>query len=178
MVFDRPTVTETLYPILFDIENDKLVEEHEVAEQFMGRAQVDGCYAPLEESMKLENSTIDDLRYDFKECIDEYTEAHRNEIQTRIENSKKLRFQQTIQYYDSREKSLNHSISEHEYNLEFALMRKDEDEQKRAEGALRLMRSNLRDLKERRENDIERINRDVHLKVYNDIKSLNLVLVK
>ena len=40
------------------------------------------------------------------------------------------------------------------------------------------MRSNLRDLKERREIDIERINRDVHLKVYNEIKSLNLVLVK
>ena len=178
LVFDKPTVTDTLYPILFDIENDKLVEEHEIAEQFMGRAQVDGFYAPLEESMKLENEMIDDLRYDFKECIDEYTEAHRNEIQLRIENSKKLRYQQTIQYYESREKSLTHSISEQEYNLEIALMRKDDDEQRRAEGALRLMRSNLRDLKERREIDIERINRDVHLKVYNEIKSLNLVLVK
>lgn len=177
LVFDKPTVTDTLYPILFDIENNEIVEDHELAEKFMGRAQVDGSYAPLEETMKLDNEMIDDLRYDLRECIDDYTQAHKKEIQTRIENSKKLRYQQTIQYYDSREKSLTHSISDQEVHLEFALMRRDDDEIKRAEGALRLMRSNLRDLKERRENDLEKINRDVQLKVTNEIKSLNLVHV-
>ena len=175
--FEKPVTTESLYPILFDVTNDHLIDDHELAERFMGRAQVDGQYAPLDESCRLDEELIADLRYDFNDCVNAYVWEHRKEIQTRVDNSKKLRYQQTIQYYDARQKSLEHSISTQEVVREYALSSGNDDDLRRAENILRLQRANLRDLMERKESDIERINRDVHLKVTPEIKSLNLVQV-
>ena len=175
--FDKPVTTDSLYPILYDVTNEQLVDDHELAERFMGRAQVDGQYAPLDESCRLDEELIADLRYDFNDCVNAYVWEHRREMQTRIDNSKKLRYQQTIQYYDARQKSLERSIATQEVVREYALSSGNDDDLRRAENALRLQRANLRDLLERKEADIERINRDVHLKVTPEIKSLNLVKV-
>ena len=60
---------------------------------------------------------------------------------------------------------------------EFAISCGNDEDLRRAENVLRLQRANLRDLLEKREADLERINRDVHLKVTPEIKSLNLVQV-
>ena len=60
---------------------------------------------------------------------------------------------------------------------EYALSSGNDESLRRAENTLRLHRANLRDLMDRKESDIERINRDVHLKVTQEIKSLNLVQV-
>ena len=98
-------------------------------------------------------------------------------MQNRIDNSKKLRYQQTIQFYDSREKNFERNISHQEFLKEVAIEQDDDAALRNAEGALRLMRANLRDLQQRREADLERINRDVQLKVTDEIKSLNLVQV-
>ncbi len=176
-LFNKPIVTDSLYPILFDIDNNHIIDDQDIAERFMGRAQVDGQYVPLEESLRLDEELIADLRYDFNDCVNAYVWKHQTEIQSRIDNSKKLRHQQTIQYYDIRQKNLEKSIEHQELMREYAISLGDDDELRRAENVLRLQRANLRDLKERRESDLERINRDVHLKVTPEIKSLNLVKV-
>jgi hypothetical protein len=98
-------------------------------------------------------------------------------MQTRIDNSKKLRYQQTMQYYETRQKSMERNIANQEMMREYAISSRNDDDLRRAENVLRLQRANLRDLLDRKESDIERINRDVHLKVTQEIKSLNLVQV-
>ena len=177
MQFDKEMVTDSLYPILFDVTNGHLVEDHSLAEKFMGRAQVDGQYAPLDESYKLDDELLTDLRYDFNDCINAYVWRHRNEMQIRIDNNKKLRYQQTIQYFDARQKSFESAIANQEMLRDYAISSKNDDELRQAEGALRLQRANLRDLMSRKETELERINRDVNLKVIPEIKSLNLVQV-
>ena len=177
MLFEKQVVTDSLYPILFDVENDTIIDNHEMAEKFMGRAQVDGHYAPLEENNRLNEDTIATLRYDFSDCADEYVRNYQKELQIRIDNSKKLRYQQTIQYYESRQKNFERNINTYEVIREYAIAEKDDDELRRAENVLRLQRANLRDLLNKRESDLERINRDVHLVVSHEIKSLNLVKV-
>lgn len=176
-MFDKRIVTDSLYPILFDVANGYLVEDHELAERFMGRAQVDGQYAPLDESNRLNEELVADLRYDFNDCVNAYVLEHQRDIQSRIDNSKKLRYQQTMQYYETRQKNFERNIANQEMMREYALSIGDDDALRRADNVLRLQRANLRDLKERRESDLERINRDVHLKVTPEIKSLNLVQV-
>ena len=176
-LFNKPIVTDSLYPILFDVDNNHIIDDQDLAERFMGRAQVDGQYAPLEDSLRLDEELIADLRYDFNDCVNAYVWKHQTEIQSRIDNSKKLRYQQTIQYYDIRQRNLEKSIEHQELMREYAISSGDDDELRRAEIVLRLQRANLRDLIERRESDLERINRDVHLKVTPEIKSLNLVKV-
>jgi len=174
-LFDRLLVTDSLYPILYDIENQCIIEDHEIAEKFLGCAQVDGHYAPLDNSFRLESEIVDELRYDMKDCIDDYVSEYRQELSDRIENSRKLRYQQTIQYYESREKNYETSIRHQETMREFAIDQNNDLALRSADGAIRLLKANLRDLKKRRQTDIERINRDVQLKVTETIKSLNLV---
>ena len=176
-LFDKPMVNDSLYPILFDVANNHLIEDHELAERFMGRAQVDGQYAPFEESLKLDREVIEDLRYDLNDNVDAYIQDYQKDLQSRIDNSKKLRYQQTIQYYETRQKNLERAISQQEIIKEYALSIGDNDSLRRAENVLRLQRANLRDLVDKCKTDLERINRDVRLKVTQEIKSLNLVQV-
>ncbi len=176
-LFDKPIVTDSLYPILFDVAHGHIVEDHDLAERFMGRAQVDGQYAPLEESCRLDEEMIADLRYDLNDYVNEYVSDYQKEIQGRIDNSKKLRYQQTIQYYETRQRNFERNIRNQEMMREYAISVGNDDELRRADNTLRLHRANLRDLLERREADLERINRDVQLKVTPEIKSLNLVQI-
>lgn len=176
-LFERPMTTESLYPLLFDISDDSIIDKQETAEAFMGRAQVDGRYAPLEDGYKLNEDIIANVRYDFTDSVTAYVQRYKQDVENRIENSKKLRYQQTIQYYDSRQKNFERNISTQEAMREYALTVDDDDELRRAENVLRLLRANLRDLLEKKEADLERINRDVQLTVKYEIKSLNLVKV-
>ena len=175
-LFDKPITTDSLYPILFDVTKRCIIQQ-DIAERFMGRAQVDGQYAPFEQSCKLDEEMIADLRYDLSDCVTEYITEYQRVMQNRIDNSKKLRYQQTIQYYDTRKKSYERNIANNEIQREFAISIGDDTEQRRVENILRLQRAHLRDLMEKRDSDIERINRDVNLKVTSTIKSLNLVQV-
>lgn len=177
MMFEKLMITDSLYPILYDIDNNKLIEDHSLAEKFMGRAQVAGRYAPLVDDYKLESEMIEDLRYDLKDSIDAYVCEYRKDLQDRIDNNKKLRYAQTIQYYESRKKSFERNIEHQEFIRENAIYNNDDNALRSAEGALRLLRANLRDLMARMESDLERINHDVQLKVTEEIKSLNLVQV-
>ncbi len=176
-LFDKPIVTDSLYPVLFDVANNHIVDDHELAERFMGRAQVDGQYAPLDETYRMDEEMIADLRYDLNDNVNEYVWTHQKELQSRIDNSKKLRYQQTIQYYETRQRNFERNIANQEMIREFAISCGNDEDLRRAENVLRLQRANLRDLLEKREADLERINRDVHLKVTPEIKSLNLVQV-
>jgi len=176
-LFEKTIVTDSLYPILYDVANGHIVKDHELAEKFMGRTQVDGQYAPFDEANRLDEELITDLRYDFDDCVNAYVWQHQKEMQARIDNSKKLRYQQTIQYYDTRQKSLERNIRDLENTREYALSAGDETELRNAERLLPLRRASLRDLVNKRESDLEKINRDVHLLVTPVIKSLNLVQV-
>ena len=177
IVFDKNVKTDSLYPLLYDMSSKKVVADQELAEKFMGRAQVDGRYAPIDDALHIDDDTLDNMRYDLKDSIDSYVESYRKDLQNRIDNSKKLRFQQTIQYYSTREKSLERSISSIETIREVYMNVKDNNILRNAENSLRLLNANLRDLQKRKEKDLEKINRDVNLKVTEEIKSLNLVKV-
>ena len=176
-LFEKKIVTDSLYPIVYDVTNGHLIKDHELAEKFMGRTQVDGQYAPFEEENRLDEELITDLRYDFNDCVNAYVWEHQKEMQIRIDNSKKLRYQQTMQYYDTRQKSLENNIKELEMKREFALSTGDETELRKAERLLPLRRASLRDLLDKRETELEKINRDVHLMVTSEIQSLNLIQV-
>ena len=177
VVFDKKIVTDSLYPILYDLQADKVIEDHELAEKFMGRAQVNGRYAPFTEDLKIQPNIIDNIEYDLKEVVDNYVEEYHADQLMRINNSKKMRLQQTLSYYDSRIRNLEHSISTQESLQESAILLNDTVMHDRAERTLRLQRGQLQGLLQRKEDDIEKINRDVQLRVTDEVKSLNLVKI-
>lgn len=177
VIFEKRVVTDSLYPILYDLQHNKIIDNHDLAEEFMGKAQVNGRYALLREDMRIPTEIIDDIEYDFKEVIDEYVEEYHNDQLMRINNNKKMRLQQTLQYFDTRIRNLQHNINTQEAIQENATLLKDEATASRAERTLRLQRGQMQALLQRKEDDIEKINRDVQLRVTDEVKSLNLVKI-
>ena len=177
VLFDKPVVTDSLYPILYDLEEKKIITDQDIAEKFMGQAQVKGRYQSLEDGCSLNPDIIDDIRYDFNDYVDEYKREYKHDLQIRIDNNKQMRAEQTKLYYDSREINLKNNISNQEWLREEAIRTGNETAIKNAEGALRLMNHNLVSLQQERDNEIERINKDVQLKVTERVMSINLVQV-
>lgn len=175
LVYDKPVVTDSLYPILYDLREDKIVEDHELAEKFMGKAQVNGRYAPFTEDMRIEPDVIDCIEYDLKEEVDKYVDGLHADQLMRIENTKKMRCQQTEQYYNSRIANAKRNIKDQEDLIETAIMLNDEEMRSKAERILPAMRGALQSLIQQRDDELEKINRDVQLKVTDEVKSINLV---
>ena len=180
MVFGKPTVTDSLYPVLYDVSNNSVVADQDISERFMGRAQVDGHYSPFGDSLKLSADEIEDIRYDMKDAVDIYLNEMREDLKKRIENSKKQRFQQTEQYYIIREESLRRVIKNYEDMREMVISSsytKDDKRIREIDGVLRLQKSNLSSLLLKKEEELDKINQDVQLKITDEIKSINYVRV-
>lgn len=177
LVYDKPVVTDSLYPILYDLCQDKIVEDHELAEKFMGKAQVNGRYAPFTEDLRIEPDVIDCIEYDLKEEVDKYVDGYHADQLMRIENTKKMRCQQTEQYYNSRIANAKRNIKDQEDYIETAIMLNDEEMRSKAERILPVMRGALQSLIQQRDEELDKINRDVQLKVTDEVKSINLVKI-
>ena len=169
---DTPMTTDSLYPILFDIDSNKIITDHTISETVMGCAQVNGEYSPLGDEFRLDHDTIEDLRYDMQDCIRNYVNSYKEELSIRIENNKRLRYEQTQQFYAARIKNFEQNISNQEAIIEIAL---NSDTRKNAERVLPPMRGQLRDAIRDRDHALEKINRDAQLKVTEELKSLNLI---
>ena len=177
VLFDKPVVMDSLYPILYDLEEKKIISDQNLAETFMGRAQVDGSYANLEDDFRIESAVIDDLIYDFGDYMDKYKGEYKKDLELRIDNNKRMRAEQTRRSFESREQKIKDAIEKQATIRAYAIFNKDVVAQRNAEGALRLMNSNLTAARRSFESDLERINADEQLKVYGEFMSINLVQV-
>ena len=177
LVFDKNVETDSLYPILYDLHEDKIVEDYELAEKFMGKAQIYGRYAPFTEDLRIEPEVIDCIEYDLKEEVDKYVEGYHADQLMRIENNKKMRYQQTEQYYETRIANAKRNIKNQEEIIETAVLLNDVEMRSKAERILPPMRGALQNLIQQRDDELEKINRDVQLKVTDEVKSLNLVKI-
>ena len=88
-----------------------------------------------------------------------------------------MRLEQTAQYYASRERNFETAISYYETLKESAVDQNNDDDLRRYENTLRLLRHNLGELHTRREAEEERIKREAYLKVTSTITSLNLIKI-
>ena len=167
--------TDSLYPVLFDIKNNRIVEDDALSEKFMGCAQVDGRYAPMDESFHATEDFVNDLRTDFTIYVRDHVNKVRTDLADRIENNRRMRSQQTLQYYESRINSLKKRIENQQYNYESAVMFGGDTSG--AEGALRLLKTNLKEKEQEKQDAIDKINENPNLKVAGEPMSLNLVNV-
>ena len=169
---NKPMVTDSLYPVLYDIKNGRVCEDHEIAEKVMGRAQSDGEFIPFDSKYTLDSQTIINFRYDMQDYIDLYVDSHKEDLKIRIENDRRLRSEQTRQYYAERIRKIEFRISNQEAIMETTL---NSDTRKNAENSIRMETGKLNKLIQKRDDELERINRDPQLKVTSEIKSLNLI---
>jgi hypothetical protein len=178
IVFGKEVTTESLYPILYDVDGHEILTDHELAEKFMGRTAIEGQYASLDSEFRLDEETIDGLRYDLKDCISDYVDQYRKSLDVNLKNNQMMRYQQTEQYYNLRVESFKAYIRTTESNLDYhTSYTHDEDAIKKLKQTLRLQKSNLNSLIEKKREDLGKISEDAQLKVIEEIKSLNLIKV-
>ena len=132
---NKPMVTDSLYPVLYDIKNGRVCEDHEIAEKVMGRAQSDGEFIPFDSKYTLDSQTIINFRYDMQDYIDLYVDSHKEDLKIRIENDRRLRSEQTRQYYAERIRKIEFRISNQEAIMETTL---NSDTRKNAENSIRM----------------------------------------
>lgn len=174
---DKVVTTDTLFPILYNIEANEVIQDTELTEKVLGRIQIGGQYAPLGDYKLPDTETLEDMRFEMKDIVDNHVAEIRADIKDRIENNKKMRLEQTAQYYASRERNYETAISYYETLRESAIEQKNDENLRRYDNTLRLLRHNLGELHSKREAEEERIKREAYLKVTSTITSLNLIKI-
>jgi len=174
MVQGQKKKSAELMPVVFDIENAKIVEDEEIVNRLYRRSQVEGTEHNVSNE-DLSKETIDDMRYDFADYVRVEIQRRQEEVNRQMESDRLRNIQQTEEYYKSRIDSYKRNISQWEFNLELA--QNDNKEYQRWAGAIRLANSNIQNMMKERDERLVLINEDSQLTIEDKIISINLITI-
>lgn len=185
LVLGEEQSKKTLVPIVYDLVNQKTVEDSELIDELYGRTQTDGVeYNFTNEDLRQE--ALMDLRYCLTEAIKNVVMKQTEEMQKIFESSRLRKAQQVKDFYESRIDRLQKQIDgqeerlqEKEDELQFhyysAQEKKDiEKEIRQIEGGLNLLQSNLNNLQQEYEKQLH-VNQDPQIRIQEELVSLNLI---
>lgn len=162
-----------LLPILYNVNNDFIVDNQKLIDRVFKKSQVDGSEKNAS-NIAMNDDLIENMRGDFTEFVSSerkrrIEESRKQELSDRLRN-----VQQTKEYYQARIDGLENLVAEYEYRLEWCY---DDKEKRRLENILRLRRGNVRQLEKERDERLAELNKEITMTVSENILSLNLVTV-
>lgn len=169
--FGNESTNELLIPLLYDVQSNRIIDEGDVAERFLGESQL---YATVNQTPYTpEKELLDNLRGDFAERIDVVYTDYTKDQRMRLETSKAIQKQRTEEFYNYKIKVLEQTVSDLENRANFSY---NEDERIRLQKVLPAQKGLLRNLIAEKDDSIERINEStLHSK---EPKLLSLSLIK
>ena len=165
--------TFELLPVLYSVNNDRLIENQQVVDRVFKKSQVDGAEKNASNEA-MDGELIENMRSDFTAFISSERKRRIEETNMQEQSDRLRNVQQTKEYYHARLEGLENLVSEYEYQLERA---NDDKEIKRLESILRLRRGNVRQLEKERDERVAELNKETNLTISEKIISLNLVTV-
>ena len=164
--------TEILLPLLYNVSTQAIETNQDIIDAVFSASQASGIeHNPSNEYISPD--MIEDMRYDFAECISAEITERIAELTRQAESERGRNEQQTREYYKSRID--NYSKNIHEWNTYLEADREDEKERRRWEGAIRLAQSNIERFEHERDERLALINEDPHIGIEKEIISLNLI---
>ncbi len=162
-----------LLPVLYNVNDDCIVENQQIIDRVFKKSQVDGSEKNAS-NIAMNDDLIENMRGDFTEFVSSerkrrIEESRKQELSDRLRN-----VQQTKEYYQARIDGLENIVSEYEYRLEWCY---DDKEKRKLENILRLRRGNVRQLEKERDERLAELNKEISMTVSENILSLNLVTV-
>lgn len=151
-IHGKEQTVELLIPILFDIKNDRVVEDPEVAQDVLGASQLKAI--PSASRVKLHGDLISELQYILAEEIENIEASMVKEERMRLESHKRLQYQRKSEYYENRIEQTERQVIRLE---ERALHSIDETERKNSERILPAQRKQLQNLLEERDKVLDEI---------------------
>jgi superfamily II DNA or RNA helicase len=150
--YNREQKTELLVPILFDVENDKVISDQKVTQRFLGEAQLNATAKSGKSNIK--EDLITELEYIFAEELESIESQNLKEQRMRMETHKKMQIQRKAEFYDNRIQRQENVIRNSEEKLNYL---SDEKERKNIESILPAQRKVLMNLREEKDNVIRKI---------------------
>ena len=185
LVYGIKRSSSVLYPILYDVDNQGVVDDDEMASRFMGVSQTEGLYQFANQNSNPSLDVIEDMKFDVVEYISDVVKKQKEDKALRLENDRQKQLMLLEERTKTRLESLQASLKENEHNLEllknamqFETVREMEDIQKKyreIEGAVRLIQANINRIEREKEDQLAVINTDPQLDVRYNFISLNLV---
>lgn len=177
-IFGTKKNSNTLHPILYDIQQGKVIEDEELTNTFFGKSQIKGEYQRSENAAEISTSVITDMQFDLAETIDKYRNAYAAELKLQADNSVLMMRQQTEAFYKYRINNMKTAVKNAEDRLEMAMFMQDEKEIRNAEANVRLQSNNLRSLERQQDEELQRVSQDHQLEVRTHLLSINYINVK
>ena len=174
-VHGAPKYTETLLPILYDINRKSVVDDEELVERIFARSQTDGKECnPV--NAGTDKELIQDMCFDFTEAMESILEKRKAELLLQIQGDNQRTAHQTSEYYLRRIENLKRNISTWEVEAEY-LMDKEEKRANQMRRLIHMTEENIKNLEIERDDRIAQINESTQIEIAKDIVSLNLVSV-
>lgn len=174
--------SDSLFPIAFDIDNQKAVEDEEITNRIFSVSQTEG----LQKNMHYDDvnhEVIQSLRYDLLFAIRQQKDTRLQEMQVQLENDKMRELAQLQEWYSSRKKSIERKISDYQNQLMFygeGIFGENDyykDEKRRLNQSIAQQKVQLRRLEDEREEHYQIITADPSLLIEETLVALNYIRI-
>lgn len=172
-VLGVPKRTDTLLPLLYSVDEQRVITEETMIDRIFSRSQTEGTEHNAS-NKDIEPEMLQDMRYDFAEEITEQKATRMAEIRLQVESDRQRNEKQTNEYYASMIDNLRRFVRGWESDIEM-LFNVDEKRVQQLQGAIRLAQTRIQQMEKEKEDRLTQIREASQIEIGENIVSLNLI---
>lgn len=172
-VLGVPKRTDTLLPLLYSVDEQRVITEETIIDRIFSRSQTEGTEHNAS-NKDIDPEMLQDMRYDFAEEITEQKATRMAEIRLQVESDRQRNEKQTNEYYASMIDNLRRFVRGWESDIEM-LFDVDEKRVQQLQGAIRLAQARIQQMEKEKEDRLTQIREASQIEIGENIVSLNLI---
>lgn len=172
-VLGVPKRTDTLLPLLYSVDEQRVITEETMIDRIFSRSQTEGTEHNAS-NKDIDPEMLQDMRYDFAEEITEQKATRMAEIRLQVESDRQRNEKQTNEYYASMIDNLRRFVRGWESDIEM-LFDVDEKRVQQLQGAIRLAQARIQQMEKEKEDRLTQIREASQIEIGENIVSLNLI---
>lgn len=165
--------TESLVPILYDLNKEAIIDSSLLASKIQGQAQIKGSYLSVP-TIAVTPEQIEILRSELLNEIDSVTTTMKEDESIRIETDKNLQAKRTKELFEARIHRYEDNIENRRRWLNYTF---DEKEKAEARNTINLLERNMRSLEDEMESKLASINNMGVNGISDKLFSLSYILI-
>lgn len=172
-VLGVPKRTDTLLPLLYSVDEQRVITEETMIDRIFSRSQTEGMEHNAS-NRDIDPEMLQDMRYDFAEEITGQKATRMAEIRLQVESDRQRNEKQTNEYYASMIDNLRRFVRGWESDIEM-LFDVDEKRVQQLQGAIRLAQARIQQMEKEKEDRLTQIREASQIEIGENIVSLNLI---
>ena len=172
-VLGVPKRTDTLLPLLYSVDEQRVITEETMIDSIFSRSQTEGMEHNAS-NRDIDPEMLQDMRYDFAEEITGQKATRMAEIRLQVESDRQRNEKQTNEYYASMIDNLRRFVRGWESDIEM-LFDVDEKRVQQLQGAIRLAQARIQQMEKEKEDRLTQIREASQIEIGENIVSLNLI---